>query len=395
MEDGEKKMKSLDNMVENAREQVLKTEHLNTTYATLQLAIMRIKEEAKNLNYTDWYGMKELDGQHLLEVGEEEFVMVLFKAMLKRPATAEDTRIMLSAMHNDHSDRIDVIDAIQNSEEASQYEPITVTGLEQERKKLYRRRRIKAIPIIGYIIRWCKSIILLPRELSYMDDRISLLGKRTYDYEILRKNIQNVNDVLEQNHLSLQEKRLLDEKEQYRQKIIRQFYQFYEKTRNDIKGQSERECIGQCIRIIQSHFSMLEEKKLVLVDLENKNKKWKQILAKNGYHSIDATELKRIKKDRPSYWVEEQQNYLVSILQDQPMNSINVISAYQVIDSMDIIDRLELCREITRVLKPNGLLIMDASDAVPHNLLEAYIRFGGLKVKEHINEFNMIVAVKR
>ncbi|MCM1495526.1 MAG: DUF4214 domain-containing protein [Bacteroides sp.] len=186
----------------------------------------RIKKEAEGLVYTDWYGIQELDGRRLLEMEEREFIKILYKAVLKRPAAAEDFRIMLGALNYGNAHRIDVIDAVQTSEEAKQFEPITITGLEKVRKKLKRSKKIKSIPVLGYFLRWCKIVVQLPKELEYLQEKIDNIGKQQMEQAKLQEDawnamqnlqtcvqntnrtLQHVNQVLENYHLNTEEKQM-------------------------------------------------------------------------------------------------------------------------------------------------------------------------------------------
>lgn len=118
----------------------------------IALAKDKIRNEAQKLVYTDWFSIRELDGEKLLAMEKREFIQILYKAVLKRPAMEEDLRIMLSALDDENAHRIDIIDSVQASEEAKQLEAVMITGLEKVRRKLNRKRRLEAVPILGYIL---------------------------------------------------------------------------------------------------------------------------------------------------------------------------------------------------------------------------------------------------
>ena len=118
----------------------------------IALAKDKIRNEAQKLVYTDWFSIRELDGEKLLAMEKREFIQILYKAVLKRPAMEEDLRIMLGALDDGNAHRIDIIDSVQASEEAKQVEAVTITGLEKTRRKLNRKRRLEAVPILGYIL---------------------------------------------------------------------------------------------------------------------------------------------------------------------------------------------------------------------------------------------------
>lgn len=118
----------------------------------IALAKDKIRNEAQKLVYTDWFSIRELDGEKLLAMEKREFIQILYKAVLKRPAMEEDLRIMLGALDDGNAHRVDIIDSVQASEEAKQLEAVTIIGLEKARRKLNRKRRLEAVPILGYIL---------------------------------------------------------------------------------------------------------------------------------------------------------------------------------------------------------------------------------------------------
>lgn len=398
-------MEKLDGMIAKAREQVLNSQELEETYATVELAKIRIKEEALKLNYTDWYGMKELDGRHLLEVGEEEFIMILYKAILKRPATAEDTRIMLNAIHYEHAHRIDIMNAVQASEEAQQFEPIRIIGIDNVRRKLNIKRKIKSIPVIGYVLRFCKSLVFLPRELAYLQERTDILGKQNSEYNLIRSNVQNINETLRVNHISVREAELEEQRKMYERQLVDHFYvryneELFVESRDTLK---ERKNIY--IEKLEQHFNAEDKAAITVVDLGCGTGEWIEVLQEAGYRAIGVdSNAEVVKKDHRLYpALEIVQEDSIEFLRRQPGNSLDVITSFHMVEHMEMVDIMELCIEATRVLRPNGLLIIETPNPlnilissyyfyldpthkkpIPPELLEVYVHAGGLKVKERI-----------
>lgn len=409
-------MHNLNDMIEVNREKVLDVQELSKHYATVDLAKIRIKEEAKKLNYMNWYDIRELDGQHLLKVDEEEFIMILFKAVLKRRATAADARIYLDDIRYKHVDRIDVIDAIQNSEEAGQYEPILITGLEKERKRLYRRRRIQGIPILGYILRWCKAIILLPRELYYTQEQCNQIGLRTSDYDAVRQNVENMNDILQQSDLTSKNLKLERQRKQYEKRLIDRFYAQYNKKIFTEPRELLKERKQIYIQKLEEYFLNCDKSDIKVVDLGCETGEWVEVLLEAGYQVIDAhidTETIHKNQGLSANYIVKKKNSVnafeqrlqdsIAFLKCQPQNSYDVITSFHMVEHMEMIDIMELCQEAARVLKPNGVLIIETPNPlnvlissyyfyldpthkhpIPPELLEVYVSAGGLKVRERI-----------
>lgn len=416
-------MENLDNLIEKSRGRVLETENLHDAYATVKTAKIRIKKEAETLSYTDWYGITELDGRRLLELDEREFIRTLYKAVLKRPATAEDFRIMLGELDYGNAHRIDVIDSVQASEEAKQFEPIRITGLEAIRKKRNRSRRIKSMPIIGYILRWCKAVVLLPRELGYLQEKTDNIGKQQIAQAKLQEDtwnmtqtlqaglqnangsLQNVNEVLNRYHLSIEEKRLEEQRREYERKLLDQFYVRY----NEELFTEPRELLKERKKIyiekIQQHFRAEDKQDITVVDLGCGTGEWIEAVQEAGYHSIGVDSNQAVvDKDNQFYpQLEVIRQDSIEFLRNQPGNSLDVITSFHMVEHMEMIEIMELCSEAARVLKPDGLLIMETPNPlnvlissyyfyldpthkrqIPPELLEVYVHAGGLQVKERV-----------
>lgn len=417
-------MENLDNLIEKSRERVLETENLYDTYATIKTAKIRIKKEAAGLTYTDWYGIKELDGRQLLEMEEREFIKTLYKAVLKRPAMSEDLRIMIGALDYGNAHRIDVIDSILSSEEAKQHEPITITGLEAARKKLNRSRRIKSIPILGYILRWCKAVILLPRELGYLQEKTDNIGKQQLAQTQLQEetwnlsqglqinlqnvngNLHHVNEVLAVNHLSIEEKRLEEQRKEYERRLLDRFYvryneELFTESRDLLKERKRNAYIEK----MNQHFQAENKQEIRVVDLGCGTGEWIEVVQEAGYHSMGVDSNQAVvEKDHRLYpGLEVVQQDSIAFLKSQPRNSLDVITSFHMVEHMEMIEVMELCSEAARVLKSNGLLIIETPNPlnvlissyyfyldpthkrqIPPELLEVYVRAGGLKVKERI-----------
>lgn len=399
----------LNDLINHAQQRVKDTQQLQSTYFTKELAMIRIKKEAEKLTYTDWYGIKELDGRQLLEMEEREFIRTLYKAVLKRSATAEDFRIMLGALDYGNAHRIDVIDSVQASEEAKQFTPITITGLEEARKKLNRSRRLKSMPVIGYILRWCKAVVLLPRELGYLQEKVDNIGKQQMTQAKLQEDTWNLaqtqQEILKVNHLSVEGRRLEEQRKEYERRLLDQFYvryneELFTESRDLLK---ERKKIY--IEKMDQHFQAEDKQEITVVDLGCGTGEWIEVVQEAGYHSIGVdSNMAVVEKDHQQYpGLEVVRQDSIAFLKAQPQNSLDVITSFHMVEHMEMIEVLELCSEAARVLKPNGLLIIETPNPlnvlissyyfyldpthkkqIPPELLEVYVHAGGLKVKERV-----------
>ena len=349
--------------------------------------------------------------------------MTLYKAVLKRPAGVEDFQIMLGNLHYGNAHRIDIIDSLQASEEAKQFPPIQITGLDEIRKKLNRKRRIKSIPIVGYVLRWCKAMILLPRELTYLEEKTDNFGKQILAYDVLQANTQNmnlqlnesiqsanqnlraVNEILRVNHLSVEAKQLEEQRKQYEQKLLDRFYVRYNEELFLESRVLLKERKGIYIEKLNQHFNTDKKENIIVVDLGCGTGEWIEVLQEAGYHSVGVDNNQAVvKKNKELYpHLEVKLQDSIAFLKSQPPDSLDVITSFHMVEHMEMIEVIELCSEAARVLKPNGLLIIETPNPlnvlissyyfyldpthkrqVPPELLEVYVHAGGLKVLERV-----------
>lgn len=409
--------KSLDNMIEEGQQRVFLTKQLQEEYSTIDLAMIRIKKEAEKLQYIDWYGTKEIDGNYLLGLEDKEFITAIYKVILKRPAGPEDFCIMLGNLQYGSVNRIDIIDSLQASEEAKRFPAVNITGLEPIRKKVYRKRRLKNIPVLGYIFRWIKNIILIPREFAYLQEKTDNIGKQMLRNEIyqpvIQQNLESVNKVLKSYHLGLQEKKLEEQRKIYEQKMLDQFYvryneELFKEPRDVLKERKKT-----YIELLEEHFGLLNKKEIKVVDLGCGTGEWIETLQEAGYTSIGVDSNQSVvEKDRRLYpHLKVVLKDSIAYLKAQSTKSLDVITSFHMVEHMEMIEVIELCKEAARVLKPNGLLIIETPNPlnvlissyyfyldpthkrqIPPELLEVYVHAGGLKVLKriYVNPLNFI-----
>jgi len=184
---------NLDEKIEVDERRILSTGSLYDSNMIFDMFMNKIEQEAENLQYDQWYGIDTYDGNVLLQADENRFISLLYGLVLKRKAGIEDYRSVFRALHLEHMYRIDVIDGILNSEEARTKPSITITGLEEERKRVEHKRRLKAIPVIGRVVTWLRCWLRLPEELNYLEAQIGQINLQLYSYDTVKKNVQNIN----------------------------------------------------------------------------------------------------------------------------------------------------------------------------------------------------------
>ncbi len=183
----------LDKRIEADELRLMSTGSMNDSNTVFELYMSRVDQEAKELKYDPWYGVDEYDGNVLLQADEDRFISLLYGLVLKRKVGIEDYRSVFRALHLDHQYRIDIIDGILNSDEAHQKPIIKLTGLEIERKRVERKRKLKTMPVVGRIVTWIHCWIHLPQELDYLETQIGQIKLQLSAYDAVNMNVENLN----------------------------------------------------------------------------------------------------------------------------------------------------------------------------------------------------------
>lgn len=147
----------------------------------------------------------------------------------------------------------------------------------------------------------------------------------------------------------------------------------YVRFENQFRGDEQliRERLGHYVKKLRESFL---DDQISILDIGCGRGEWLDELKKVGFENtlgIDLAEsmLEEAKKKE----LEVIQGDGITYLKLQPNESLDVISAFQVIEHLSNNDKLELISEAKRVLKPNGVLILETPN--PENVLVGSCNF--------------------
>jgi len=132
-----------------------------------------------------------IDGLNLLQYNNKEFVRAVYIGILGRNAEQSDIDNLTIPIVTGEISKIQLIDQLLRSDEHS-IKNIGVNGLGGKRFKERFKRFIIKIPIIGYLLRFIKDIILLPKNIKQINKRLSLLEFSLQETNDVIKRINNI-----------------------------------------------------------------------------------------------------------------------------------------------------------------------------------------------------------
>ena len=115
------------------------------------------------------------------------------------------------------------------------------------------------------------------------------------------------------------------------------------------------------IQRLDNYFHDLDKMKLNILDLGCGECEWIELLEENGYPAVgvdsNAEVIRKVKGMYPEFRIIE--NNAIDYLRSQQDNSYDLITAFHMIEHMDITTQMTLIKECYRVLRPKGMLIFE------------------------------------
>lgn len=349
--------------------------------------------KTKMLHY---FNGKLINGRELFQYEGENFVKVVYRSILEREVDALALKNSMELLINPYSDKVDLINGILQSEEASR-KNIRVTGLFFRNVKLKIKRAILSIPILGYGMRVLFNVIYLPKRIRNL--QINLNNLQYYrmkelennsvhlanDNSILRSHIKtledngvklenSVNDLKSWQNSVFQKETIEKQKRIYEKNLLDKIYYDYEnilmkKDRDSVKKENL-----PYLERLDKWSEGKEKSQLKIIDLGCGSGEWIEQLKESGYSplGVDSNDLivdevieKRslpiIKYDAIEY------------LKNSEDESYDVVSSFQMIEHLEIDILYDFFTECKRVLKKGGLLILATPN--PENILTATYMF--------------------
>lgn len=411
-----------------------------------------------------------IDGKAFLKYNGAEFISVVYRSILSREPDEEAYKNGIKFLRTTSNDKIDFIMNMLYSEEAKG-KNIKVTGITKRRMFLRLKRGIYKIPILGYGIRFCVNLILLPRRLTqfqtaidmmhyeadllnWRSDRIEysidttkketrLFTETTINFAMnevkgyLAADLDKINGLNNQiiqldsqldsqigkldNKLfglsnevvdleKFQQDILSKKKEDIERKtmeklLMDKFYLRY----NEVLMPDSRESVKSRAKVyiskIETWFSNKNKKEIIAVDLGCGECEWIELLQENGIKGtgVDSNTqvIQKVRQTLPNIDIVESDAF--GYLKNLAEGSIDLLSSFHMVEHLDMLEIIELLAECTRVLKKDGMLIMETPNPqniltssyyfnmdpthkkpIPPELLTFFIEESGLKFKEKV-----------
>lgn len=233
------------------------------------------------------------------------------------------------------------------------YSEITKLSKTKLKKERINREGIKRLPFLYAICRWIKNIILITRRL----------------------------DVLFSSYQSLEQRLNLYRQEHGGTDIDKEFYDnLYLHYNESLMPDSREEVKGRAVGYIDKLKKYCEEMnwesaQLNFVDLGCGECEWIELLAENGFHSIgvdsNSVVVRKVKEEQPEIEIIEQG--AIEYLQSCADDSFHCISSFHMVEHMNYLTIMTLLKECHRVLKSDGMLIIETPN--PQNILTSTYYF--------------------
>ena len=169
---------SIETIIEEKRAEMMKccsakVEDVNIS--NIYKAIQNIASEM-TLEPTEQFALviRELDAAPFFRVGDNEFVYMLYRDILKVEPDPDGYMHHMKLLLFENHDRKELIDSFLSIAEIYGQKVILV-GLDDVLKKRKIMSRLKRIPILGYICNWFVNIILLPKRIESLYKTVCFL----------------------------------------------------------------------------------------------------------------------------------------------------------------------------------------------------------------------------
>lgn len=349
---------------------------------------------------------RTIDAKQLLKYDNEQFVKTLYRSLLKREVDEEALKNCYNSLKYDRSYKLDLIYAVMNSQEGKNL-GIKVSNIRLKYYLIKFRRCVLAIPVIGYLLRIIFGIIMLPKRINSLQKSIIDIAcncesiekrlatnvnqrldyiEKTYNEKFSSASESSVDILKEIKDLEVQikkiytieeERKVLEEKnkkdqileEQYKKEILDFFYLRYNEELMVDSRELVMERAEVYLKEIEKYLGNKDKKDLKMIDLGCGEGEFIELLNKNGYpaYGVDSNSavVSKMRKEQPRLKIVEDNAF--EYLKKMEKNSLDFISAIHMVEHLEFFDLLVLLKECLRVLKKDGLLILETPN--PQNIL--------------------------
>lgn len=313
---------------------------------------------------------REISCKQFFKVGNRDFVILLYHQIFSREPDDEGYINALTLLNSQQCTRAQLINAFVHSEEGRQND-IQLIGFRQEAFKEKIRRIIRRIPGVSYIGRWFVNIVLLPRRISSLYTSYNTLLSQ---YKELQSKYE---DLMKQDEIRSAKAKEEETLNQANKELCDIFYLHYnEKLMSDSREDVKSRAVPY-IEKLQRWCRDTERNKedIKFIDLGCGECEWIELLNENGYQAagVDSNDavVDKVRKELPGINIIRQDS--LDYLRNCEDNSIDCISSFHMVEHMGFLSIISLLKECYRVLKKNGMLIIETPN--PQNILTATYYF--------------------
>ncbi|MFC3771471.1 methyltransferase domain-containing protein [Paenibacillus sp. GCM10012303] len=359
----------------------------------------------------------EYNVEELLVYSDVDFVVNAYLALLLREPDLEGLNNHLSMLRSLALDKIEILWTISNSPEGKDRN-IKVNGLYNAYKKRTLNKKIKKIPLFGYLIRIISGVLRLPQtsqHLSQLDSyihakyneqrmeieqEIRVIIDTTVDtYGVAEKKIEELNNqFLALNHIMVEADNRLnnfiklielqnnEKKEQYRdieermtriegivnehEPLLDDMYVAFE---NKFRGTREEIKLRQSIYVPYLKEVSVGLSNSPILDIGCGRGEWLELMRENSLVAKGIDTNQKMIETCKGLGLDVLKCDALEYLSSQSSNSFGAITGFHIAEHLSYKTLVKMIDEAIRVLQPGGLLILETPN--PENLIVGSCNF--------------------
>lgn len=397
------------------QQNIIQNHKIRMVDARLQrVAIYKKGREWLRTLYRKCIPERSVDAKQLLQYQNEIFVKVLYKTILLREVDEEAFTSACNNLRYDKNYRYELIETITHSKESDRI------GIKVRNYKLkyylYKTKKVVlSIPILGYLIRIPAELILLPKKMHRLQKSIIDLSHHYNQIEAdkvcMEETIEEGQICLDTFHKMIENQKEMERIQEENRKLEEETTKklldlFYLKYNEDLMKDSRDEVMERAkvyLPQLESQFLDREKATLSIIDLGCGEGEFIQLLNYYGYpaYGVDSNSevVSKVRKQHPEIKIIEENAFTyLTLLED---STVDCISSIHMVEHLEFLELILLLKECLRVLKPNGLLIMETPNPqnilissyyfnldpthkkpIPPELLQFYVRESGFEIKD-------------
>lgn len=397
---------------------------------TIQTIYSDIRSLAQNLTFDSSGVARKISCEPLFKMGEKDFVASLYREFLQREPDTDGYLYNLRLLQGGICTRAQMIENFTHTDEA-QGECFELIGFEEQKAKEAKRKKLKSITGVGYLGRWLTNNVFLSRRMAslyHTNDVLSIqvdalkreceelkqqCATSQWHCQVLAEKCESLlqeqresrkitgelglvaeqykkqyKQYCEERETFLQQRQKEEEEKQNREQEQREserqnkelcdtFYLHYnEKLMPDSREEVKQRALPYIERIRKWYQDTgRTEGTAKFVDLGCGECEWIELLSENGFDAvgIDSNDavVEKVRRELPNINIVLEDS--LQYLKQCEDNSIDLISSFHMVEHMDFLTIITLLKECYRVLKKDGMLIVETPN--PQNILTSSYYF--------------------